>query len=604
VLELGDAFRMAGPIMPTLPSKVEYTVIAPDGTLQEFAGVANAVGYYYQPADDFILNQTGEWIVELKVYHDGMTSAGPVEEPFPTGGPLTPDLHTFSFFVVESAKERLPVQTDLAGLDYQPWHYDVNSATFAMSLLPGFEPDKIRMVATIPGIVLASEELPVEYGHVEWRLDGTALNRLVHNLDHLQGLADTITVTFFAEDGDQVFAGSLVVHGWHVPLHPNALSAPSVLPTPIPGAIVITSIADSGSGTLRQALLEAESGDVITFDPSIFPPDTPVTLLLSSSLPELNQGNITIDASNAGVILDGSKITTPELVHGIVISSDNNAIRGLQIIGFSDAGIALINGAQYNVIGGDWNAGDRRTGQSNLISANGNFGIGLWGEDTSFNTIEGNMIGITWNGAETWGHDRDGIHSNGATHNMITGNIIGGSGNAGVYLCCAAEGGNVVTENQIGAGFGRIPLANGSGIIIDRTSHNVVGPANLIGFNDGDGISFWEDTPFNIVTQNRIWDNAGPGIVITSPSQIMPQPPRLLNFDLQAGTVSGVACANCSVEIFSDNDAEGAIYEGQTEADESGAFTFMKGAPLTGPFLTATATDPNGNTSEFSQPVQ
>jgi hypothetical protein len=32
------------------------------------------------------------------------------------------------------------------------------------------------------------------------------------------GLADTIVVTFFAQEGDQVAAGSLVIHGWHVPL--------------------------------------------------------------------------------------------------------------------------------------------------------------------------------------------------------------------------------------------------------------------------------------------------------------------------------------------------------------------------------------------------
>jgi len=35
------------------------------------------------------------------------------------------------------------------------------------------------------------------------------------------GLADTITVTFFAQDEDQEAAGSLVVHGWHVPLPPG-----------------------------------------------------------------------------------------------------------------------------------------------------------------------------------------------------------------------------------------------------------------------------------------------------------------------------------------------------------------------------------------------
>ncbi|HET9590478.1 MAG TPA: hypothetical protein VFO91_16955, partial [Anaerolineales bacterium] len=280
VLELGDRFRMAGPIMPTLPSKVEYIVIAPDGTRQNFAGVANTVGYYYQPDHDFILNQTGEWTVELTVTHDGMTSAGPVEEPYPTGGPLTPDLHTFSFFVVESAAARLPIYTDLSDLEYQPWRYDVDSAAFAMILPEDLKADKVRMVATIPGIVIAAEELSVKDGRVDWRLIGPALNRKVHNLDYLQGLADTITVTFSAQDGDQVAAGSIVIHGSHVPLPSAPPQTPITHRTPVGNTFVVTGSADSGPGTLRQALLDASSYDVITFDESGFPPDAPVTISL------------------------------------------------------------------------------------------------------------------------------------------------------------------------------------------------------------------------------------------------------------------------------------------------------------------------------------
>jgi hypothetical protein len=598
VLELGDTFRMAGPIMPTLPSKVEYAVIAPDGTRRSLDGVANAVGYYYQPDDDFTLDQTGEWIVDLTVYHDGMTSAGPVEEPYPTGGPLTPDLHTFSFFVVESAADRLPVHTDLAGLDFQSWHYEVNSAVWQMSLPVGFEPDRIHMLATIPGIVLASEELPVQFGHVEWTLDGAALNRLVHNLDYLQGLADTITVTFFGQDGEQLFAGSLVVHGSHIPLLPGQLSSPRVIPTPIPGAIVINSIADSGPGTLRQALLEAERGDVITFDPSVFPPDAPVTIALSAGLPSITQGNLTIDASNAGVILDGSQFTEPEFQHGIIVSSDHNIIRGLQIVGFSDAGIALHPGSQHNIIGGDPVIGDRRWGQGNVISGN-HFGIGLWGEDTSHNTIQGNLIGITWNGGEAWGNDGGGIHSNGATQNLITGNVIGGNGAAGIYICCVGEGSNTITDNFIGVGLGGSPIGNSeTGIIIDRSGHNTIGPGNTIAHNLQDGIAFWDTTPYNTVTQNSIHDNAGRGI-----AQNNLPPPSILMFDLETGIVSGTACASCIVEIFSDGGDEGAVFEGWIIADKSGAFTFRKGAPLVGPFLTATATDLNGSTSDFSPPT-
>ncbi|HLA05800.1 MAG TPA: hypothetical protein VJ022_00025, partial [Anaerolineales bacterium] len=144
-------------------------------------------------------------------------------------------------------------------------------------------------------------------------------------------------------------------------------------PTPQGRTLLVTSPADSGPGTLRQALQDAQSGDTITFDPSVFPPDAPTTIALSSGLPELNQGNLTIDASDAGVILDGSNITTPDPQHGLAIWSDGNIVLGLQITGFSNAGIALYG--EYNVIGGDRKIGDAPLGQGNLISGN-YFGVG------------------------------------------------------------------------------------------------------------------------------------------------------------------------------------------------------------------------------------
>src|SRR3989304_5233448 len=191
---------------------------------------------------------------------------------------------------------------------------------------------------------------------------------------------------------------------------PTETTIPST-PTPQGRTLIVTSPADSGPGTLRQAMEEAKPYDVITFDPSIFPPDAPATIAVTSGLPELNQGNISIDASDAGVILDGSNVTIQEFVNGISISSDNNIIRGLQIVGFSGAGIGLNGGAQYNLIGGEQNVGVRAwAGQGNLISGN-HFGVGLWDETTSHNMIKGNFIGSNLDWTATWGNAQDGIHS-------------------------------------------------------------------------------------------------------------------------------------------------------------------------------------------------
>jgi len=349
--------------------------------------------------------------------------------------------------------------------------------------------------------------------------------------------------------------------------------------------------------------LDAKTGDVITFDPEVFPPNNSMTITLAGGLPPLIHGSQTIDASNAGVILDGSGITIQEFTQGLFISSNSNTIRGLQIVGFSEMGIALGEGVEHNVIGGDRGTGAGPLGQGNLISGNLH-GIGMW-DGTSNNTIQGNYIGINLDGTETWGHARNGINSVGGSYNLITDNVIGGNA-IGVYLCCVAEGHNTVTANFIGSdASGAVPLGNdAAGVLVDRSGNNVIGPGNLIAYNDREGIFFGDDTPFNKVTRNSIRDNGGQGIRLFAPSDARPAKPVIFEFDLQAGSMTGWACASCIVEVFSDSSDEGASYEGQTVADSRGVFTFSKDGGVAGPRLTANGTDADGSTTEFSLPTR
>ena len=227
VLEIGDVFRLAGPIMPTLPSRIDYTVIAPDGTTRTFNGRANAIGYFYDPTDDFVLDQPGLWTVSLMVTHDGMTSAGPVEPPFPSGGPLAPDGRTFTFVVIDHDTDRLSVETDLAQTTLDQWYCGgefVLEAYFEATLPPRWTGDIARVIVTMPGIVLIDEEVTIHEGRIRWDLDAAALNQLASNFDYKGdvGIADTITVTFYAEDGDAQAAGTIVTHGARVPVAPVA----------------------------------------------------------------------------------------------------------------------------------------------------------------------------------------------------------------------------------------------------------------------------------------------------------------------------------------------------------------------------------------------
>jgi hypothetical protein len=46
--------------------------------------------------------------------------------------------------------------------------------------------------------------------------------------------------------------------------------------------IVVTSTSDSGPGSLRHALQDAQDHDAIIFDRAVFPPDAPATIHLTS----------------------------------------------------------------------------------------------------------------------------------------------------------------------------------------------------------------------------------------------------------------------------------------------------------------------------------
>lgn len=372
---------------------------------------------------------------------------------------------------------------------------------------------------------------------------------------------------------------------------------------------IVTSTADSGAHTFRQAMQDAQSGDSITFDPSMFPPASPDTITLASQLPQLTQGNLVIDASDAGVVIDGGSITTTQEAHGISINSDNNVIRGLQIINFSFAGITLSGGARNNTIGGDRNIGRGPLGQGNLVSGDGLFGIGMWGEETSFNTIQGNVIGTDVSGTIVAGNFSGGIFLEGPNYNLIVDNLIGGYVDNGVSISRVSNGYNTVRGNYVGtdtSGLTDIGPGNSwsNGIRIEDSGFNVVGPSNVITNNGWAGVLISGDESVgNRITGNSIHDNSKFGIDLESGGNNKITTPFILDFDLQADTLAGWAYPSSIVEVFSDSSDEGACYEGQAAADSNGFFTFRKETAFTGPYLTATATDPDGNTSEFSLPT-
>ena len=217
--------------------------------------------------------------------------------------------------------------------------------------------------------------------------------------------------------------------------HPAALQATHL----------VTSTADSGPGSLREALTTATMSDTITFDPAVFPPGAPATIALDSVLPEITQGGLTIDGSGAGVIVDGSG--TPADTVGISITSNLNTVKGLQILNFPGAGVAISGGAKDNTIGGD------TPEERNVISGNGSDGVSIKGSGTDGNTVVGNYIGTDASGTAALGNFFGVWILDSAKNNTIKGNVISGNQHHGVAIYGWPNVGtdnNAVIGNYIG----------------------------------------------------------------------------------------------------------------------------------------------------------
>ena len=281
--------------------------------------------------------------------------------------------------------------------------------------------------------------------------------------------------------------------GLAVDIYVNSSSSSNIL--------VVNTTADSGPGSLRWCLKNARSGDTITFDQSIFPPSVPATITLYSELPPITQGNITIDASDAGAILDGKNL--PEGSNGIRIASDGNIVRGLQILNFPGCGIEITGNG--NVIGGDRTIGSGPIGQGNVISGNGD-GIRIHGDK---NVVVGNLIGTDSSGTTALINREAGVSILGR-NNRIGGyepwkrNVIVGV-YSGVGLGFEANG-NSIIGNYIGTDVtgSRVLVSGEDGVGIETGAFNNLVKGNLIN-GYGAGVTIWDcGTSYNVVVGNII----------------------------------------------------------------------------------------------------
>jgi len=365
-------------------------------------------------------------------------------------------------------------------------------------------------------------------------------------------------------------------------------------------------------------------------------------------------GGTTTDARN---VIAGNVGNGVEIGAGEGGAAEGNLVQG-NLIGLNASGMTLapndysgvmIYDASLNTIGGT------EAGAGNVIAGNGQNGITVQAVNGTAlsNTIQGNLIGTYQDGSftdpdEVPGSGDDpgnrllGVGLESASGNQIGGatlaarNIIVGNALGGIYVFRPGATANQIQGNFIGLLADQTPAGNGGiGIWISQGSRNLIGgtgaATNTIAFNGDVGVLIADNAISNTLQGNTIYLNTGrpvdlegdgftpndPGDADVGANQRQNFPDILAVKDtIVTGTLSSAPNTTYRLDFFAyevcdafrefpvgygDGEEYLTFKNVTTDAKGDAAFTVTLASALpAGYAVAATATDPAGNTSEFS----
>jgi titin len=336
---------------------------------------------------------------------------------------------------------------------------------------------------------------------------------------------------------------------------------------------------------------------------------------------------INVISGNAaqGVTVSGSD-TNQNLVQGNFIGLN---AAGTAALPNAFEGVAIFGGAQFNTIGGT------TAGARNVISGNGARGIGFFDAATSNNSIQGNFIGLNAAGTAAVGNAFSGVEFYLATNNTVGGtaagarNFISGNHDRGVLIDGSSAAGNVVQGNTIGLNINGAATPNlNQGVTLFAGAHantvggSAVGASNIISGNTNEGVALYDSATIqNTISRNSIIANSGKGIVLNTGANSTQPYPILSSATLSTatnpngtdvtGSLTAAVGTTYAIEFFASPTGdpsgfgEGQYFIGSASVTTNGAGAANFTAPLAatvpaGSIIATTATDPLGNTSEFS----
>jgi hypothetical protein len=360
--------------------------------------------------------------------------------------------------------------------------------------------------------------------------------------------------------------------------------------------------------------------------------------------------------SGSGNIIGGTTAVERNVISGNggdgiafgTVSATGNFVRGNYIGTIAGGTSALGNdGCGILLLAGDSNTiGGTSAGGRNVISGNKEHGIQL-GQQANNNLIVGNFIGPDAGGAADYGNKFSGIMISSGTGNVIGGdtpaerNVISGNDQSGIRFNNSDN--NTVQGNFIGTkADGATPLGNGhDGVLLEADSDNnkiggtAANTGNTIAHNKIVAIYVDNTGEGNSLLGNSIFSQDKLGINLSTPNDqvggVSPNDPgdgdgsanKGQNFPILtaashsggilqiSGTLNSAAGSAFRVEYFSNFDCDPSGHgEGKTllgtknvttDAGGNADVSIALATFSPGQFVTATATDSNNNTSEFSQ---
>ncbi len=371
---------------------------------------------------------------------------------------------------------------------------------------------------------------------------------------------------------------------------------------------------------------------------------------MNAPLPNTGEGIFLYNAENTwigGTTFDSSNVISGNSGPGIQIEGDSawdNSVWG-NYIGTNQEGTAAIPNERGIVLYQTrWNKiGGSLVGSGNLISGNLGEGIYLYGADS--NSIAANIIGLNLDQTAALPNNYAGIVIDSSRGNFIgsdpagIGNTVSGNLLSGIVIKNRSHD-NRIFNNAIGTNYtGTAQLGNKQdGIqIYGGSSGNIIGSlitTNKIRYNTLAGIIV-ADSARNKISANSFEGNGELGIDLLENGQFGVTPnddgdgdiganglqnfPELYFADGPSpvrvtGKLRSTPNMSFRIELFEADATDGTKYgEGKrylgsqmVTTDVSGIALINTTLPVSvtpGNFITATATDSNGNTSEFSRCV-